>query len=172
MREPDTSQAILAELQDAGVFDLLDAGAPFTTATDEAIERAFDDAIAFAGLAEAFEAIQSLAGDDVAGLGSITELGRAREAIDLVMVVRGLLLLRPLTDEGAIEASLRPPRSGATTASRAGTSRALPHLLPLLGPAWRRAARALPAGERDRVTGEVRAYLDARPELVAMFEDG
>jgi hypothetical protein len=37
--------------------------------SDDEIERAFDDAIALAGVVDTFDAIQALAGDDVAGLG-------------------------------------------------------------------------------------------------------
>jgi hypothetical protein len=113
LRERESSQDILAELQQAGAFDLLNLGAAFAAATDEAIERAYQDAIAFAGVAETFEAIQSFAGDDVAGLGSMSELGGAHEAIDLAMLVRGLLLLRPLTDQGALEAVVDAARAAA-----------------------------------------------------------
>ena len=49
--------------------------------TDELISRArAGDAVAFAGLHSTFEAIQALAGDDVAGLGSVTEVSAAESA--------------------------------------------------------------------------------------------
>jgi hypothetical protein len=171
LRERESSQEILAELQQAGAFDLLNLGAEFAAATDDAIERAFQDAIAFAGVAEAFEAIESLAGDDVAGFGSISELGGAHEAVDLVMLVRGLLLLRPLTDPGALEAVVDAAAAAAPQLRVAQElSRALPRYARLLAPGGSERLAALPAEERDRISGEIRAYLEARPELAALVE--
>ena len=113
LRAGESSQQILAELQQAGAFDLLNAGAAFTAATNDEIDRAFDDAIALAGVAETFDAIQALAGDDVAGFGSLSELGHAHEPLELVMLVRGLLLLRPLSADGAFEAVIEAATAAA-----------------------------------------------------------
>lgn len=169
LRDRESSQDMLGELQQAGVFDLLDLGAAFTAASDEAIERAFEDAIAFAGLSETFEAIQLIAGHDVAGLGSMTELGRADAAIDRAMLVRGLLLLRPLIPDGALEAVVRAATDAAPQLRAARElSLALPQHTWLLGPGGAERLAALPAGERDRVAGEIRDFLDARAELAAL----
>ena len=168
MRERPSSQEVLAELQQAGLFDILDLGAAFEAASDEAIERAFDDAIAVAGLSGAFEAIQSVAGDDIGGLGSITELGAAQQAIDLAAVVRGLLLLRPLIPEGALENMVEEAaKAGPQLKAAQGLARALPHLIPYLGPGGTDRFAALPDDERERVSDELRSYLQTRPELVA-----
>lgn len=167
----ESSQDMLAELQQAGTFDLLHAGAAFTRTTDEEIERAFDDAIAFAELAETLDAIQSFAGEDIAGLGSISELGRANEAIDLVILVRGLLVLRPLSGEGALDAVIDAARVAAPQLRVAQElSRALPQYASLLGLEGGERLAALPVEERERVTDEVRAYLAAHPELAALVE--
>lgn len=171
LRDRKSSQDMLGELQQAGTFDLLNAEAAFARATDEEIERAFDDAIAFAEAAETFDAIQSFAGEDVGGLGSISELGRAHEAIDLVMLVRGLLLLRPLSDQGALGAVIDAARAAAPQLRVAQElSRALPEYASLLGLDGGERLAALPVAERERVTGEVRAYLEAHPELAALIE--
>lgn len=169
MRERESSEQMLVQLQEAGAFDLLDLAAAFTEASDEAIERALEDAIAFAGMSGAFEAIESIAGQDVAGLGSVSELGRAEAVIDRVMLVRGLLLIRPLVPDGALEkivqaASDAGPQLGAAQA----LARALPQHAWLLGARGAERLAALPAAERDKVIGEIRAFLDAHPDLAAM----
>jgi hypothetical protein len=173
MRERESTQEMLAELQQVGLFDILDLGAAFENASDEAIQRAFDDAIAFAGLNNAFDAIQSVAGDDIAGLGSVTELSAAHEAVELAALVRGLLLLRPLIPEGALESIVEAAaQAGPQLQAAQELASALPHLLPYLGLGGAERLDALPADERERVTGEVQDYLATRPELVAMFGDG
>jgi hypothetical protein len=170
LRERESSQEILAELQQAGLFDILDLGAAFEAASDEAIERAFDDAIAFAGLRGPFEAIQSVAGDDIGGLGSITELASAHQAIDLAALVRGLLLLRPLIPDGALENMIEEAaQAGPQLQAAQKLARALPHLVPYLGLGGTERFEALPDDERERVTDEVRRYLETRPELVALL---
>lgn len=172
LRERESTQEIIAELQQAGLFDILDLGAAFAAVSDDAIERAFDDAIAFAGLRGTFEAIQSIAGDDVAGLGSVTELAAADEAVDLAALVRGLLLLRPLMAEGALEQIVADAaREGPKLQAAQELARALPHLVPYLGPRGPQRLEALPPDEHERVTSEVRAYLADHPELVAMLAD-
>jgi hypothetical protein len=172
MRDGESTPELLAELQQAGLFDILDLGAAFAAVTDEVIDRAFDDAIAFAGLRGAFEAIQSVAGDDVAGLGSVTELAAADEAVDLAMLVRGLLLLRPLMAEGALEQIVEDAaREGPKLQAAQELARALPHLVSYLGPRGPQRLEALAPDERQRVTEEVRAYLADRPELVGMLAD-
>lgn len=168
MRERESTKEILAELQEAGLFDALDLGAAFVNASDEAIERAFADAIAIADLREAFDAIQSVVGRDVAGLGSITELGAAHKAMELTALVRGLLLLRPLIPEDALESIVEAAaRSRPQLRAAQELARALPHLVTYLGPAGAEQLDALPADQRDRITSEVRAYLETRPELLA-----
>jgi hypothetical protein len=49
--QDEPGEKIIAELQQTGLFDIIDLGAAFRNASDEAIERAFDDAIAFVGSA-------------------------------------------------------------------------------------------------------------------------
>jgi hypothetical protein len=172
LRDGESTQELLAELQQAGLFDILDLGMAFTAASDEVIERAFDDAIAFAGMRGAFEAIQSIAGDDVAGLASVTELAAADEAVDVATLVRGLLLLRPLMAEGALEQIVAAAARERTKLHAAQElARALPHVVPYLGPDGPERLEALGLDEREHVTRAVRAYLADRPELVAMLAD-
>jgi hypothetical protein len=168
----ESTQELLAELQQAGLFDILDLGAAFAAASDEVIDRAFDDAIAFAGMRGAFEAIQSIAGNDVAGLASVTELAAADEAVDLATLVRGLLLLRPLMAEGALEEIVAAAaREGTKLQAAQELARALPHVVPYLGQGGPERLEALAPDEREHVTREVRGYLADRPELVAMLTD-
>lgn len=172
MHERESTAEVLAELQQVGLFDILDLGGAIENATDEAIDRAFDDAIAVAGMRAAFDAIQSIAGDDVAGLGSITELTAAHQAVELVMLVRGLLLMRPLIPEGALEGIVEAAATAAPQLQAAqALARALPHLVPYLGAGGAERLDALDVSERERVTGEVRAYLAAYPELVTTPEN-
>lgn len=173
MRERESTQETVERLQQVSLFDILNLGAAFESASDEAIERAFDDAITFAGLRPAFAAIQSVAGDDIAGLGSMTELGAAHEAVELAALVRGLLLLRPLMAEGALESMVEEAaKAGPQLQAAQELARALPHLVPYLGLGGTERLDALPTDERERVRGEFRAYLATRPELVAIFGNG
>jgi hypothetical protein len=169
----ESTQELLAELQQTGLFDILDLGAAFETASDEAIEQAFDDAIAFAGLHGTFEAIQSLLGDDIAGLGSVSELTAAQEALDLATLVRGLLLMRPLMSEGALESIVEAARqAGPQLQAAQELARALPHLIQFLCPDGPERLNALPADQREQVASEVQDYLAHRPELVAVLAEG
>lgn len=171
LRDRESSQDMLTELQQAGAFDLLNAEAAFVRATDDDIERAFEDAIAFAELAEPFDAIQSFAGDDVSGLGSLSELGRANKAIDLVLLVRGLLLLRPLSGEGTLDELIGAARAAAPQLLAAQElSQALPQYASLFGFDGAKRLAAMPVEEREHVIGEVRAHLEAHPELRTLVE--
>ena len=49
-------------------------------------------------------------------------------------------------------------------------ARALPHLVAYLGPGGAERLDALPPDDRERVTGQVRQYLEIHPELLAMLE--
>jgi hypothetical protein len=171
LRDRESSEDMLGQLQQAGTFELLNAEAAFVGATDEEIERAFDDAIAFAEVAETFDAIQSFAGEDIGGLGSISEIGRAHEAIDKVMLVRGLLLMRPLSDECALDAVIDAARAAAPQLRVAQElSRSLPECASFLRLDGGERLATLPVEERERVTREARAYLEANPELGAIVE--
>lgn len=169
--DDESSEKIIGELQQTGLFDILDLGAAFRIASDEAIDRAFDDAIALAGPREAFDAIQSLVGHDVAGLGSVSELGAAEQAIDLAVLVRALLLLRPLMDDGALETIVdAATAAGPQLRAARQLAEALPHLARYLRPRGPERLAALGADDRERVTGEVRRYLELHPELATMLE--
>ena len=171
LRDGESSQDMLAELQQAGAFDLLNAEAAIAGSTNGQIQQAFDDAIAFSEVAGVFDAIQSFAGDDVAGLGSIAELGRAHKAIDLVLLVRGLLILRPLSVEGALEAVIGAARAAAPQLQAAqALSEALPQYALLFGVDGGERIAALRVEERARVTRDLRAHLDSHPELAALVE--
>jgi hypothetical protein len=171
MRERESSQQMVAELQKAGTFDLLNLPAALAAASDEAIDRAFEDAIAFAGLSETFDDIQAIAGHDVAGLASLTGLGRVLEPIQIALLVRGMLVMRPLMGEGALESIVE---SAADARPKlhvlAELAQALPQHAPWLHPSAGERLAALPADERDQIIGELRAYLDAHPELAATLD--
>lgn len=167
LRSQESGDRILSELQQAGAFSILDLGAAFRDASDEAIAQAFADANAVASLSEVFDAIQTIVGQDVAGLGSITEVGAAQDAIDLALLVRGLLLLRPLIAKGALEEIVETAR-GAAPQLRAARElcRALPEYAEFLAPNGPEELARLPVDERERITSEFRNYLEAHPELI------
>lgn len=165
----ESSQQILARLQSAGAFDLLDLTAIFVAASDEMIDRAFQDAIACAGLGSTFDAIQVIAGADVSGLASFTEFAAAHEAVDLAIVVRGLLLLQPLMADGAVENLVEAARRAEPQLQAASElCRALPQYAVFLGPRGPDELARLPASEREQVVREISAYLEAHPELVVL----
>jgi hypothetical protein len=165
MRGRESTQQIIGELQAAGAFDLLNLGAAFASASDEAIGRAFEAAIACAGvLSEALAAIQVLVGDDVAGFASVTELDAGADPLRAALLVRGLLLMRPLMDDGALESVLQAARTALPQLQAASElSLALPQYTPFLGPHGPERLAELSGEERARVQREIQAHLEARP---------
>lgn len=167
LRGRESGEEILGELQQVGAFDILNLGAAFTEPSDQAISQAFADAKAFAGLSEVFDDIQAIAGEDVAGLGSITEVGAAHDAIELALLVRGLLLLRPLMAAGALEQVVEAAAYAAPQLRAAREiCRGLPQYSAFIAPSGPAELAKLPAAERDRIVAEIHAYLQAHPELI------
>jgi len=168
----ESTQEIVGELQRAGCFDLLDLGRAFRDADDSAIDRAFADAHRLAGLAPGLAAIQQVAGEDMAGLGSLTELiDDDPDAWGVAVIVRHCLLLQPLVSEDALETIAHAveealPAIDATLQIRRG----LPSYAEFLGVDGAARLAALPDTERARITGNIRAFVAADPQLAARVD--
>jgi hypothetical protein len=163
----ESTQEILAELQAAGVFDLLDPAQAFRSAAHGAIERAFVDAHSLAALRLAVEAMEAVAGEDAAGLGSLTKMvPDEADAWTVTMLVRSCLLLRRIVPPGALENIVQAAEKHRS-AFEVGLAirRALPEYAEFIGFDGAERLAALTPVERARVTGEIRSYIQADPHL-------
>ena len=171
--DAEPTPAILDRLQEAGCFDLLDLGRAFREADDESIGQAFTDARRLAGLASLFDALQAAEGEDVAGVGSLTQLvADDLDARAVAVIVRNFLLLQSLVPSHALETIARAaeqarPSLEAVLEIRAG----LPQYADFMGVDGSQLLAALPAAERTRITSEIRAYVDRHPGLRARVDE-
>lgn len=160
LRDALSTDDHMRELQQSGLFDLFDLGAAIVDAPDDAIEQAFEDALALAGLREPFEAIQHFAGRDAAGLAFVSELDQEDGAVQRAGLVRTMLLMRPLLPASGLESVVDAARDALPALRRAvGLAEALPHLARFVAPDGAQRLAELSEGERERVIAEVRAHL-------------
>ena len=173
LRDVEPTPAILDRLQQAGCFDLLDLGRAFRQANDESIGQAFTDARRLAKLASFFDALQAAEGEDVAGVGSLTQLvADDLDAWAVAVIVRNFLLLQSLVPSYALETIARAaeearPSIEAVLEIRAG----LPQYADFVGVDGPRLLAALPAAERERITSEIRVYVERHPGLRARVNE-
>jgi hypothetical protein len=160
----ESTQELLAPLQEAGCFDLLDLARAVHQATHGELDQAFADALSFARVRLAFEAVQVIAGDDAAGLGSLTAMVPSEPNVwTVAMLVRTWLLLRPIVPPGALEALVEAAeKNRAAFELGLAIRRDLPQHAEFIGPDGAERLHALPPTERARVTDEIRSYVNAR----------
>ena len=97
-------RAFVAELRDAGAFDLQDAAGPIREASEQQLAQAREDALLFAGsLALVGTALEGLLGEDVGGMGSLSALDPDSTSARACLV-RSVLILRPLAGDAAFSA--------------------------------------------------------------------
>lgn len=139
-REPllgasEPTPAILGRLQQTGCLDLFDLGRAFREAEHAAIDQAFTDAKLLAELASFADALQAVAGDDVAGLGGLSQFGgHDFDAWGVAVIVRNCVLLRPLVPDGALEAVARAAEEARAPIEAAlEISRGLPQYAAFVG---------------------------------------
>lgn len=94
----------LHELTDAGMFDLHALEEAVTTASEDDVLQGFTDARLLMALSSFGEAAEASYGKDVGGIGSlVTALPSAADAEGIATVVRGLMIMRRIVPNGAIE---------------------------------------------------------------------
>jgi hypothetical protein len=160
--------AFVAELRDAGGFDLRDAARPIREATDQELARAREDALLFSGaLALIGTVLEQLLGEDVAGMGSLSALdpdsGSARASL-----VRSVLILRPLAGDAAFSAVAQLVASvHERYAAIAELRAALPQHSEILRVDYADRLAALPPAQAEVIRADVSRFLEERSEFAA-----
>ena len=93
----------MADLRDAGGFELEDAANAIRDASDAELAQAREDALLFSRLAMIGSTLEGLLGDDVAGLGALSTMA-CTTTFDRAAMVRSVLILCGLVGSEAFSA--------------------------------------------------------------------
>jgi hypothetical protein len=162
----------MAELRDAGGFDLADPARPIREASDAQLAQARTDARLFSGsLAMIISTIEGLLGRELPVLGGLRAMGCTTSA-DRAAMVRNMLLLRAhLGDEvfSAMEQLVEQvhDRFYAIAQLRA----ALPQHESVLRLDFADQLAALPPAKAARARQDVAAFLEQHPQIAAALQD-
>jgi hypothetical protein len=162
----------IAELRNAGGFEIEDVARPIRDATDDELVQAREDALLFSQpLAMIGSVLEGLLGDDIAGLGSLSVL-TANTSFDRAAMVRNMLILRGLAGEQAFSAIARLVEEvHARFAAIAELRAALPEHEALLRLDYASRVASLPPAESKRVREDVKLYLRTHPQVAAALTD-
>lgn len=164
--------AFMAEIKDAGGFDLDDPQRPIREATREQLAQAREDAILFSRpLAMIGRVLEELLGPDAAGIGSLRAV-TAGTSSARALLVRCVLILRPLVGDTAFEASRQlvesvQARYEAIEQLRAG----LPQHAEILRADVAERIAALPAAEAEEVRGDLASFLESHPRVARALSE-
>ena len=165
--------AFVAELRDAGGFDLDDTARPIREASEQRLAQAREDALLLAGpLALIGAVLEGLLGEDIGGMGSVSAL-EPDSTSARACLVRSVLILRPLAGDQAFSAMAQlvagvRERFAAIAELRA----ALPQRAELLRVDYAERLAALPPAQAEVVRADVSSFLEQRPELAAALSPG
>jgi hypothetical protein len=157
----------IADLRDAGGFAIEDTARPIREASEEALDRAREDAVLFSGpLARIGTVLEEFVGEDVAGLGVLQAIAPTT-AFGRASLIRTMLILRELAGDEAFSAIAElvestQPRFAAIAELRA----ALPQHESLLRADYEERLAALEPEHAEQVCRDVADYLRAHPSLV------
>lgn len=169
---PDVARD-LSFLRDAGIFDVDDPARLILEASDTALDQARRDAVLFCDqLTVIVEAAEIIFGRDIAGLGSLSTMGKGRDGDQFrAYFVRYCLLLRDLVPEGSIEQIAAVTEAAVVVARGVVDLRAaFPKLKPYLKGDSRARLAKLPTDTRQRVFTRVTTFIDSRPHLSAALD--
>jgi hypothetical protein len=166
-------RAFVAELRDAGAFDLENAAGPIREASEQQLAQAREDALLFAGpLALIGSVLEGLLGKDVGGMGSVSALDPDSTSARTCLV-RSVLILRPLAGDEAFSAiALLVGSVHARYAAIAELRAALPQHAELLRVDYAERLAALPPAQAEVVRADVSRLLEERPKLAAALVSG
>jgi hypothetical protein len=165
--------AFIAELRDAGAFDLEDAARPIREASRDQLAQAHEDALLLSGpLALIGTVLEGLLGQDVGGMGSLGALDPDSSSARACLV-RSVLILRPLAGDAAFSAIAElvasvHDRYVAIAELRA----ALPQHAGILRADYADRLAALPPAQAEVVRADVAGVLGERPDLAATLASG
>jgi len=164
--------AFMAELKDAGGFDLNDPARPIREATLEQLEQGREDAILFSRpLAMIGRVLEGMLEPDAAGMGSLSAF-TASTSSARALLMRSVLILRPLaggTAFNAIEQLVSDVRAryAAIEELRAG----LPQHAEILRADVSERIAALPAAEAEVVRADLAGFLEAHPSVARALSE-
>ena len=165
-----SAKEVLEDLQATGLLEMQDLARAFRDASHDAIAQAFEDGRLVSGMDVFAEAAEASHGRDVGGLGSIRTLQYDRmDAVEVAMVVRGSLLMRPSVPDDRFEATAAAlEQASGPMQVMLEMRRALPAYAELLGVDTEARLAALPEEEAEQVRSDIRAWLDSRPDMRAL----
>jgi hypothetical protein len=170
--EAAPAQETLEEMRATGMFEIEDLAGCLWDVGDDAVQQAFNDAHTMTGMALPVEAIEASTEEDVGGLGSVRALASAgSDALGIAVVVRMMLLMRPIVPDGAFE-GLQTAIDGARGPMTAFLEirKELPEHADVIGLDPQAKLAELPDEEAAEVRRKIRALLDARPDLRALLK--
>jgi len=155
------------ELRDAGAFELEDFARPVRDATDAQLDQAREDARLFSEpLATIGQVIESLVGQDVAGIGSLAALA-VQDASDRAGMIRTMLVLRRAAgDEAFARIGQTVKEHYAVFTAIQQLRAALPEHAHLLRLDLSDRLADLPDSDAARVHDDLDRYLTEHPEIL------
>jgi hypothetical protein len=161
----------MADLRDAGGFELADAAYAIRDASDAELAQARDDALLFSRLTMIGSTLESLLGDDVGGLGALSTMV-CTTTFDRAAMVRNMLILRGLVGSEAFSAiaqlvEQQHPRYVAIAQLRA----ALPQHEEILRVDVAHRLAALPPPQAEKVREDITSYLLEHPQVAAALSN-
>jgi hypothetical protein len=165
--------AFIAELREAGGFDLEDTGRPIREASEQQLAQAREDALLLSGpLALIGGVLEGLLGEDTGGMGSLSVL-QPDSLSARAGLVRSVLILRPLAGDAAFSAIAQLVASvHERFAAIAELRAALPQHAKVLRLDYADRLAALPLGQAEVVSADVAGLLRERPDLAAALAPG
>jgi hypothetical protein len=156
----------IADLRDAGGFVIEDAARPVREASEEALDRAREDAVLFSGpLATIGTVLEEFVGEDIAGLGVLQAIAPTT-AFGRASLIRAMLILRELAgDEPFCAIAELVESTQSRFAAIAELRAALPQHGSLLRVDYEERLAALDPEHAERVRRDVAEYLQAHPSI-------
>jgi hypothetical protein len=162
---------LMAELKDAGGFDLNDPARPIREASLEQLEQAREDALLFSrSLAMIGKVIEGLLEPDAGGMGSLSALAASTSSARSLLV-RSVLILRPLAGDAAFEAIKQLVGSAQDRYSAISELPALPQHSEVLRIDCNKRLAALPADDAEIVRTDVARFLDDHPHVARALSE-
>jgi hypothetical protein len=162
----------MAELKDAGAFDLNDPARPLREATLEQLEQAREDAILISRpLAMIGRVLEEMLEPDVGGIGSLSAF-TAGTSSARALLVRCMLILRPLAGGAAFEAIKQLVESVQARYEAIDALRsALPQHAEILRADVSERIAALPPEEASVVHADIASFLDSNPQVARALSE-
>jgi hypothetical protein len=165
---------VLHDLQSSGMLDVREMEQAVIAASDEQLQRAFDDARLLADLALFGEAAEASYGEDVAALGSfVTGRPDGHDATTIAILVRNMLIMRSIVPDDALEAMADAVESARLPlTAQLELRNAFPEHAHLLTFDMDSKLAELPAGEAEKIRHRFQDFIRSRLDLRPLLDSG